>query len=902
MKTRTRKILRDLWSRKIRTALVSASIFVGVFGVVTLFSTGEILVGQLEKDLQEDRLAMVRLNTEVRSGVEVDNDAILAALQQKPDSEFIQTSLPPTVNADGTTEPALSIEEIEALGWTTHVEARVVYPFFWRKSGDEDFEDAYIITHSEPFAQSYLEPARLFEGNWPGEGQCAMPDGMTAAPLQVAVERRLAESFDIGICDTLEIRRTVSSQPTTILGATPATDVPVVFTDNTAAPATPQNTEFEVLTVQVVGLMFQPYGYRTITGNTSPDQLLFADYADAQALAGFTGFTSFYARFETYAAAEKLEPAFQRAVSNVEYGADQVSPYRVNFSQIEDPAENATIDGVRAQNTLLITLAFAALIVSGFLVVNVISAIISEQRRQIGAMKALGATTLDTLYMYTGIATMYGVIGAVPGVLLGIPAGYFAAQGLAAQSQTIIEAFSVSPTGIILGFVVGIAVPFFASLFPVIMGTRVSIREAMTDAGISANYGRGLFGFLDRAIGNLPMPSWLRQAMNNAFQKKGRLALSGLTLTVANGAFMGIFAVFFALTSLVDTAFQTFGYQIQVRLVEGQDYETVRDTIESDVDGLVAVEPGITLAIQIADYTPPPITAGPPGIFAYGFNPSNRDVFVLDENTMVDPQSNPFPADPDEISEGVVVADRITESMGLEVGDTITVVTSKSEPRAFEIIGIVDYDFDGIWFDWRTLADYAGFVDGNGRPYTNTLNVIMDTNDPTADDVDNKIEEIENALLTRNITADSQNQVALQELILRIVIILGVVLSLGAFLIAAVGGIGLLIMLSISVFERQREIGVMRSVGATSWTVASQFLIEGLLVGSIAWLLAIPLSFGLRAVLLVGLPFGDDFDIPYPPITLVVGFVGMLFLVFLSSILPSLAASRRTVSDILRYQ
>jgi ABC-type antimicrobial peptide transport system permease subunit len=84
--------------------------------------------------------------------------------------------------------------------------------------------------------------------------------------------------------------------------------------------------------------------------------------------------------------------------------------------------------------------------------------------------------------------------------------------------------------------------------------------------------------------------------------------------------------------------------------------------------------------------------------------------------------------------------------------------------------------------------------------------------------------------------------------------------------------------------------------------VAIQFLLEGIVVGIVAWMLAIPLSLGIRAGLLAGLPFGDTFDIPYPPLTLVIGLGGMLFLVVVASLWPAFAASRKTVSEILRYQ
>jgi ABC-type antimicrobial peptide transport system permease subunit len=61
-------------------------------------------------------------------------------------------------------------------------------------------------------------------------------------------------------------------------------------------------------------------------------------------------------------------------------------------------------------------------------------------------------------------------------------------------------------------------------------------------------------------------------------------------------------------------------------------------------------------------------------------------------------------------------------------------------------------------------------------------------------------------------------------------------------LIAAVGAIGLAGTLSINVLERRREIGVMRAIGSSSLTIAAIFIGEGLLLGLIAWVIAIPLS------------------------------------------------------------
>ncbi|MDP6453177.1 MAG: FtsX-like permease family protein, partial [SAR202 cluster bacterium] len=135
------------------------------------------------------------------------------------------------------------------------------------------------------------------------------------------------------------------------------------------------------------------------------------------------------------------------------------------------------------------------------------------------------------------------------------------------------------------------------------------------------------------------------------------------------------------------------------------------------------------------------------------------------------------------------------------------------------------------------------------------------------------------------------------------VAIFGLMFESAAIVMAAVGAIGLLSTLSMSVFERLREIGVMRSIGASSFTVTSQFLTEGMLVGMSAWIIAAPLSYlvGLGLIKSMGM---DSFieGIGYDPIALVVGLVGMVVITILASIGPSLGAARKTVSEILRYQ
>ena len=55
-RSRWRKIFRDVWARKTRTAMASAAIFIGVLGVVALTSMGDLLLSQLKGDIKEEEL------------------------------------------------------------------------------------------------------------------------------------------------------------------------------------------------------------------------------------------------------------------------------------------------------------------------------------------------------------------------------------------------------------------------------------------------------------------------------------------------------------------------------------------------------------------------------------------------------------------------------------------------------------------------------------------------------------------------------------------------------------------------------------------------------------------------------------------------------------------------------
>ncbi|MBI5959231.1 MAG: ABC transporter permease, partial [Chloroflexi bacterium] len=258
---------------------------------------------------------------------------------------------------------------------------------------------------------------------------------------------------------------------------------------------------------------------------------------------------------------------------------------------------------------------------------------------------------------------------------------------------------------------------------------------------------------------------------------------------------------------------------------------------------------------------------------------------------------------------GIIISAALAEQRGYAVGNTLELISGENRLTA-PITGIFTIspqlaqpDQPGEWIGlyWEDLARLEG-LPLQGEPIPGGLQIILPITRPTAKQVAAKIDEINEVLIADGINANYTNWTSSTEGVLQMIETARLVLNIAAAMIAAVGGIGLLSALSMSVFERQKEIGVMRSVGATSHTIIYQFLVEGVIVGVVAWLLGIPFSYALHHSLITQFNFARAPEARYPLIALVLGLVSTLVIAAFASLWPSWAAARKTVSDILRYQ
>jgi len=142
--------------------------------------------------------------------------------------------------------------------------------------------------------------------------------------------------------------------------------------------------------------------------------------------------------------------------------------------------------------------------------------------------------------------------------------------------------------------------------------------------------------------------------------------------------------------------------------------------------------------------------------------------------------------------------------------------------------------------------------------------------------------------------------------------LLGIVLGTLTMMISSiagislvVGGVGIMNIMLVSVTERTREIGIRMAVGATSWDILRQFLVEAILLsclgGLIGFLLGMAASVGVT-MLINAFTTGTKWPIviSIPAAILAIAFAGAVGIFF--GFYPARRASLLDPIDALRYE
>jgi putative ABC transport system permease protein len=106
-----------------------------------------------------------------------------------------------------------------------------------------------------------------------------------------------------------------------------------------------------------------------------------------------------------------------------------------------------------------------------------------------------------------------------------------------------------------------------------------------------------------------------------------------------------------------------------------------------------------------------------------------------------------------------------------------------------------------------------------------------------------------------------------------------------------------------SVLERTREIGILRSIGARARDIRRIFATETLTLAAAGWLIGIPLGYLLDRFLvwLVKQVVNINLTLAFPPWNLALALASTIVLALLITLVPIRHAARLRPGDALRY-
>lgn len=581
-----------------------------------------------------------------------------------------------------------------------------------------------------------------------------------------------------------------------------------------------------------------------------------------------------------------------------------------------------------------------ALAMGAFIIFNTFRTVVTERRRDIGMLRAVGASRRSVLGLMLTETLLQGVIGTA----VGMAAGYVFIAGLLAAINPVFEQrlqFSLgkpsfTPQTYVLSIGLGVGMTLLGGLYPALSASRVAPLEALRplppEVGEGSSRKRVLAGaalivlaMLGLVSGNVglsslgvtlflvalvviapalvrPISSILGRLLALAFAREGHLARGNLVrqpgrAAVTASAMMIGLAIVLATAGLVTSL--TLGVWGFVDKSLSADYLLMPQSIALGAGGNVGAAPQLAQAIRD--------TAGVAAVTTLRASTTRIDALDL-QVVGIDPATYPqlsgleFSAGDRaqvyaEMSRGraVVGNDLFAAQSQVHVGQELTLQTPAG-PQVYRVVGIA--------------SDY--------------LNMKMPTCYISQDNLEADFHEASDLLILANQTEGASPaavQAALQALVQDYPAftlftseqwredlrqegnykLASLYVMLGFLAVPSL--IALVNTLGINVLERTREIGVLRAVGATRRQVKRIILGESLLLAAAGTAFGILAGLWLGYVLVAAMNaigFVMSYSFPYAGVLVTVA-VGLLFGV-LGALIPARQAARLDIVTALAYE
>lgn len=551
--------------------------------------------------------------------------------------------------------------------------------------------------------------------------------------------------------------------------------------------------------------------------------------------------------------------------------------YDIQRVDISEPGQH--VHAAQMDSLLMTQGAFGllALLACGFLVVNLVAAMLAGQTREIAVMKVLGGSPAQIGAMVLAQAGALGLLASVialPGALwLGRAYG-----GLKAELLNFpLEGIATPVWAVALQLAVGLALPLAAAALPVRAALRRPVGEALRDIGITRE-GQAL-SLKRGALAARLVPyfgGWARPlllSVGNAFRRRQRVLLTVLALASGGAVYLGAANLRSAVRGSVDDLFSAQHHQLQLRIAAPSSASKL-EALARDVPGVAEAEAWRSLRTSL--------NSEPLSLLGLPSTSRLLTPRLLDGRWLA--------------NDGELVISRLL----LKQQPALTVGSShRMANRNWTVVGLVDSGPQALAYTPRTTLDALA-----GNDLATRLVLRLDRPESPVALLD-AVQQLratftEAGIAIASSQSQAENRRIVEDHLLMVVDFLGVM----GLVMIAVGAMGLASTMGLAVLERRREIGVLRAIGARDGAILAMVQVEGLTLVVLAWLLSLPLALPLSALLEVA--FGRImFSVPWrlvPSAATAFGWLGLMALIsLLACALPAWRALRVPAARALAY-
>lgn len=668
--------------------------------------------------------------------------------------------------------------------------------------------------------------------------------------------------------------------------------------------------------------------FGTTDGKDSQAGEMTVAFAPATAQELMLGQTGLYTNVDIVAAPGQSDTALAQQIQTA------LGPgYAVKSAEqsAKDQAES-TAGFVNFLKVGLTSFAGVGLLTGAFLIFNTFSMLVAQRTRELALYRSFGASKGQVIRSVIAEAVIVALIASILGFLLGMVIGYGLRKLLEtfADTDLPVSGITVHPYVPLVTIGVGVLVTVLAALMPALRAARVPPIAAMRDAatpdkplGLITTVGAVLTGagllllilkLVDALKGHTGL--WLGAGATLAFLGVAALApMLSKPVTRGVGKLFGR-SVPGALGARNTgrnprrTATTAAALMLGVALTTGAGVFAssvragINDALSNDTRAQLMIAPDFGGGVQSGF----PLTLGD----QIKATPGVADVLVMQQDlARVGGKDGPVAAgdvaaaqrimelkpaggDLRALRTGEFVVDSdMAKARGWAVGTKVPMQTIRGATSELTLVGVYETAklFSGILVG---PTEAAGFRSPLGQI------AFVEVADATqVDAVQARLETLvaDNPELQVSTLSALGNQV--NSLLNIVLVVLNVLLGL-AILIAVLGIINTLLL---SIFERTREVGLVRAIGMSRGQVGRMITVESILISVFGALLGMILGTAL-GILIVKIVEGNSFPIklsvswPYLLVTLLAGIlVGLI-----AAILPAIRASHLNVLEAISYE